>query len=112
LLFKGTPLNCESCHRDLHHEGRLGPSCALCHNPNSWARWRFDHDTQTRYRLTGAHRNLNCQACHVAKNVAKPTLPMDCVACHRKDDVHHGSFGPTCERCHTTTSFKLEGRRP
>jgi hypothetical protein len=112
LLFKGTPLNCESCHRDRHHEGRLGPSCALCHNPNSWARWRFDHDTQTRYPLTGAHRNLNCHACHAAKNVAKPTLPMDCVSCHRKDDVHHGSFGPTCERCHSTTSFKLEGRRP
>jgi len=112
LQFKGTPLNCDACHRDRHHEGRLGPNCATCHNPNSWKRWRFDHDTQTRYPLTGGHRGLECQACHVAKNVAKPTLPTDCVSCHRQDDVHHGSFGPACERCHTTTSFKLVGRRP
>lgn len=111
LLFKGTQLNCESCHRDRHHERRLGPNCALCHNPNSWARWRYDHDVQTRYPLTGAHRNLDCQACHVTKNVAKPTLPMDCVSCHRKDDAHHGSFGLACERCHTTASFKSMGRR-
>jgi hypothetical protein len=110
--FKGTPLSCGACHRDVHHEGRLGPNCALCHNPNSWKRWRYDHDTQTRYPLTGAHRGLGCQACHVTKNVAKATLPMDCLACHRQDDAHHGAFGPACERCHTTTSFKLVGRRP
>lgn len=112
LQFKGTPLNCDACHRDRHHEGRLGPNCANCHNPNSWKRWRYDHDTQTRYPLTGAHKGLDCQACHVTKNVAKPTLPTDCVSCHRQDDAHHGSFGPACERCHTTTSFKLVGRRP
>ena len=109
--FKGTPLACESCHRDRHHEGRLGPNCALCHNPNGWKSWRFDHDAQTRYPLTGAHRGLDCQTCHVTKNVAKPTLPTECVACHRKDDAHHGSFGPSCERCHTTTSFKSMDRR-
>ena len=112
LQFKGAPLNCDACHRDKHHEGRLGASCGLCHNPNSWKRWRYDHDTQTRYPLTGAHRDLDCQACHVTRNVTKATLPTDCLACHRQDDTHHGSFGPACERCHTTTSFKLVGRRP
>ncbi|MGB8401107.1 cytochrome c3 family protein [Bradyrhizobium sp.] len=112
MLFKGTPLTCNACHRDSHHEGRLGPNCALCHNPNSWTRWRFDHDTMTRYPLTGAHRNLTCEACHVAKNVVKIALPTDCIACHRKDDAHHGSFGPACERCHSTASFKPTGRRP
>jgi hypothetical protein len=111
-LFKGTPLSCSSCHRDSHHEGRLGPNCALCHNPNSWTRWRFDHDAMTRYPLTGAHRGLTCEACHMTKNVVKITLPTDCIACHRKDDAHHGSFGPACERCHSTASFKSTGRRP
>ena len=112
LLFKGTPLSCNSCHRDRHHEGRLGTNCALCHNPNSWKRWRFDHDAQTRFPLTGAHRGLNCQACHVMRNVTRIELATDCYACHRQDDAHRGSFGRACERCHTTTSFKQGSRRP
>jgi hypothetical protein len=112
LLFKGTPLSCASCHRDQHHEGRLGANCALCHNPNNWSWWRFDHDTQTHYPLTGGHRGLNCQACHITRNVAKVTLATDCYACHRQDDVHRGSFGRTCERCHTTSSFKQVGKQP
>lgn len=110
--FKGTPLDCASCHRDVHHEGRLGANCALCHNPNSWTRWRFDHDAQTRYPLTGAHRGLNCHACHVTKRVAKIVLPTDCYSCHRQDDAHRGSFGQACERCHTTSSFKQGAIRP
>jgi hypothetical protein len=112
LAFKGTPLACVSCHPDQHHEGRLTLNCGLCHNPNSWARWRFDHDKQTRYPLTGAHRDVNCQACHAAKNVSKITLATDCYSCHRQDDVHGGSLGRSCERCHTTTSFKPVGKPP
>jgi hypothetical protein len=111
LLFKGTPLVCAACHRDRHHEGRLGANCSLCHNPNSWARWRFDHDAQTRYPLTGTHRSVNCQACHVTKNVAKIALATDCYSCHRQDDAHRGAFGRTCERCHTTSAFNQVGRR-
>jgi hypothetical protein len=110
--YKNTPLNCVDCHRDKHHEGRLGPSCAVCHNPNSWKRWRFDHDTQTSYPLMGAHRDLNCHACHVTRNVTKVVTATDCYGCHRQDDAHHGSFGRACERCHTTSSFKQMGRRP
>jgi len=110
--FKGAPLNCASCHRDQHHEGRLGANCALCHNPNSWTRWRFDHDAQTRYPLTGAHRGLNCHGCHAIKNVTKIALPTDCYSCHREDDAHRGSFGRACERCHTTSSFKQGRPRP
>jgi hypothetical protein len=106
LRFKDASLECASCHRDQHHEGRLGKNCALCHNPNGWALWRFDHDTQTHYPLTGAHRGLNCHACHVTKNVTKITLATDCYSCHQRDDVHHGTYGRTCERCHVTSSFK------
>ena len=112
LRFKDTALICASCHRDQHHEGRLGPNCALCHNPNGWTRWRFDHDAQTRYPLTGAHRGIDCQACHVTRHVTKITLATDCYACHRKDDAHNGSFGRLCERCHTTRAFQQIGRRP
>ncbi len=111
-VFKGAPLTCASCHPDEHHEGRLTPNCALCHNPNSWARWRFDHDKQTRYPLTGAHRNLDCQTCHVARNLTKITLATDCYSCHRQDDAHRGALGRFCERCHTTVSFKQASKPP
>ncbi len=112
LQFKGTSPTCVSCHTDRHHDGRLGPNCALCHNPNGWARWRFDHDAQTRYPLTGAHRGLDCQGCHVTRNVATIALGTDCYGCHRRDDVHQGAFGRTCDRCHTTVAFKQISRRP
>jgi hypothetical protein len=112
LVFKGTSLACASCHPDQHHEGRLTPNCGLCHNPNSWTRWRFDHDTQTRYLLTGSHRALNCQSCHVASNAAKIALATDCYSCHRQDDAHRGSLGRLCERCHTTISFKRFDKPP
>jgi len=108
--YKGAPIACASCHKDEHHAGRLGANCALCHNPNGWARWRFNHDTQTKYPLTGAHRSVNCHACHTTKNVAKITLPTDCYSCHRQDDVHQGSFGRSCDRCHGTDSFKTGAR--
>jgi hypothetical protein len=111
LRFKDAPLACASCHPDTFHEGRLGANCALCHNAISWQRWRFDHDTQTRYRLTGAHRGLDCHACHVTKNVARITLATDCYACHQRNDIHLGAFGRTCERCHGTSSFKGAAKR-
>jgi hypothetical protein len=104
--YKNTPLDCVACHRKQDtHQGRLGPRCALCHNPNGWALWRFDHDAQTRFALTGAHRGLTCQTCHrtVDKEIR---MSRQCVACHERDDVHRGAFGPDCERCHVTGSFR------
>ena len=69
--FKDAPRACASCQPDTHHVGRLGANCASCHNPNGWTRWRFDHDKQTRYPLTGAHHALQCHACHKETNVTR-----------------------------------------
>lgn len=110
--FKDVPRNCAICHKDQHHAGRLGTNCAQCHNPNGWARWRFDHDRQTRFALTGAHKGLQCHACHREKVVAKIALNSSCHGCHTADDIHQGSFGRGCEKCHTTATFKQgSGRR-
>jgi hypothetical protein len=110
--YKGAPRACVSCHEDTHHAGSLGSNCASCHNASGWGRWRFNHDTQTRYPLTGSHRGLQCQACHRQAAGAKVTAPTDCFACHRGDDAHQGSFGRSCEKCHNTSSFRsgLSGR--
>jgi hypothetical protein len=105
--YKGTDVDCVSCHKaDDEHKGRLGTPCGLCHNPNGWALWRFDHDTQTEFALTGAHEGLDCHACHRAPAGEHATLPTACGICHRADDVHHGGFGDRCERCHTTEDFE------
>ena len=104
--FKDASRACASCHKDVHHAGRLGTNCASCHNPNGWSRWRFDHDQQIRYPLTGAHRALTCHACHKTTAVAKASAPTVCHACHSQDDRHNGAFGRACEKCHTTVSFR------
>lgn len=105
--YKGTTLECAKCHeKSDRHKGRLGPNCGLCHNPNGWAFWRFDHNKQTDFVLDGAHAGLHCEACH--RNPVRSSISMNqsCNACHALDDVHYGRFGQRCERCHTTTSFK------
>lgn len=100
-------LACATCHtKDDKHEARLGTSCASCHNPNGWAFWSFDHDTRTKYRLTGQHAGLECEACHTQARNKDVQLATDCASCHARDDVHKGAFGRRCEQCHTTRKFK------
>jgi len=105
-IYKDTPRACVKCHEnDDVHRQRLGEECASCHNPNDWKLWQFDHDTRTKYKLDGKHRDLSCVACHVEPLAGKPKLPKDCFGCHEQDDVHEGAFGENCERCHVTRSF-------
>lgn len=106
--YSEAKVECVSCHKkddDKSHKGRLGKVCEDCHNAVDWKRWDYDHDTRTRFKIDGAHKKLNCYACH-----SKPTddakLPMACVSCHENDDVHAGSFSRTCERCHVTKDWK------
>jgi hypothetical protein len=104
--FHDADEQCVECHReDDVHAQRLGENCALCHNPNDWRRWTFDHDRQTDFMLTGAHEGLDCRACHRDVVVGAMSLAQTCNSCHRSDDVHDGEFGQDCEQCHTTESF-------
>ncbi|NWG92775.1 MAG: cytochrome C [Parvularculaceae bacterium] len=104
--FSETSTDCVSCHlEDDAHAGALGANCGLCHNPNDWAYWRFDHDAETDFALTGAHQGLKCAACHRDASKGEVRVSSACISCHRRDDRHHGQYGASCERCHTTTSF-------
>lgn len=104
--FLDADATCVSCHRKEDvHKGRLGPDCSTCHTPVDWARWRFDHDAQTDFKLTGKHRGLDCGSCHKTEVKGKIEQSTRCVACHSADDKHRGSFGTTCERCHSTETF-------
>lgn len=108
--YKDVSGTCASCHQDQFHQGRLGSACATCHTAQGWPLFHFDHDTQTAYPLTGAHRQLDCHACHATTAPDSLKLPTACVACHAGDDVHDGAFGRRCERCHTTKAFRGAGK--
>ena len=98
---------CVDCHKaDDSHDGGLGEDCALCHNPNSWNLWEFDHNRQTNFQIDGAHEGLECNACHRMDLERHLKVATRCVACHRRDDSHDGRFGPNCQQCHTTDSFR------
>lgn len=104
--YKDAKKGCNDCHGDDgKHKGRLGTDCALCHNPNSWKVWRFDHNKQTDFKLDGAHKKSHCYACHRQPVKGRLDLPSTCYQCHEDDDAHRGSFGQRCERCHTTEVF-------
>jgi hypothetical protein len=105
--FHDAPEKCAECHaRDDAHDRRLGTDCALCHNPNGWTLWRFDHDRTTRFPLRGRHEGLNCHSCHTAPSGDTLRLSSTCGDCHGLDDPHRGGFGVRCETCHNERSWK------
>ena len=104
--FKDAKSACISCHeKDDQHKMRLGSVCEDCHNALSWKRWDFDHDKRTRFKLDGAHRRIDCYACHSKPVKGRALLPMACDTCHDHDDAHGGAFGKQCERCHITRDW-------
>jgi hypothetical protein len=104
--YREAPKTCVGCHKKKDiHIGRLGPKCEDCHNAANWKQWTYDHTTQARYPLTGAHATTSCYACHTEKNAEKVVTPKTCIGCHRKDDTHKGAFGTGCGKCHSTKTF-------
>ena len=109
--FHDTQDYCVACHgADDAHRGALGNQCDDCHNPVDWRAWQFDHDEQTAFALMGAHRGLECAACHAASRRQDASVSKNCSSCHRRDDPHRGRFGTNCGGCHNTSTFsQLEG---
>lgn len=110
--YREAPLACNRCHeKDDVHKQKLDTNCELCHNPNHWSLWVFDHDKQSDYPLEGAHKDLDCLTCHDTPiSNGKIELPADCFSCHAMDDIHEEKFGRQCERCHDLESFDMENR--
>lgn len=119
--FLGLPTGCVSCHTpdDPHQDQFTGEGCEDCHDTDGWTGARgFNHD-ETRYRLTGMHREVTCAECHSPlegvprpageSDAASPSaatlrfspLPFQrCSDCHT--DPHGGSMPGTCGSCHDT----------
>ena len=106
-LFADTAGTCIDCHEeDNPHAGRFENNCNACHNPVAWDLWLFDHNSQTEFKLNGAHVDVSCDNCHRSSLTKMKKRGDDCADCHRADDVHDGEFGPDCGRCHSDRSFK------
>jgi hypothetical protein len=117
LQFVNTQAECRSCHladyrgaKDPDHAAGSFPlECQTCHTPMTWQRARFDHQ-RTTFPLTGAHRAVACERCHV--NGRYRGTPGDCISCHQSDyagaqppHLASGFAAAACASCHNTTSW-------
>lgn len=116
--FAGTPADCFGCHaKDFntttnpnHVQAGFDHSCQICHSTTTWSGAKFDHNTATRFPLTGAHAAVACSQCHTSGRFA--AAPTDCYSCHIKDfqatrnpDHKAGNFPTDCSICHTTVNW-------
>lgn len=93
IQFKGTPQECEACHKEPHggqFKNRAGKTpCADCHTSQRWVPSTFDHDKRTPFPLTGGHANVACAKCHTTTKLIEGnpvvfyrSAPLKCEACH------------------------------
>ncbi len=89
--------HCFECHADKHQgqfqeklkkDGRVVVTCERCHTTTDWYAELFNHDTQSRFKLEGAHEKARCEACHKTQISAgksyvlyKP-INAECRTCH------------------------------
>ena len=103
--YEKTPKKCNTCHAiDDVHKGKNGKNCKKCHNSRNWKSLKFDHDKDTKFKLTGRHKNQNCKSCHL-KNPYKVKIKKDCISCHLADDKHKNNYGKNCQHCHSTKKW-------
>ncbi len=105
--YIATPKECIACHKsDDKHQGRFDEKCDECHKPSGWAQQGFDHDKDTKFKLTGAHKTALCNQCHKEdENAYDEKRSRECYACHRLNDEHKGQFGKKCQDCHNTKAW-------
>lgn len=87
------------------HGKNFTMDCAVCHTTNAWKTIKengFNHN-QTKFKLTGQHKQLKCKSCH--DDLQFKNQDMRCAACHQ--DVHEQTLGDDCERCHQTSSWMV-----
>lgn len=130
-VIAGTPSSCEACHwdrrRDDPYRGQLGIHCGECHTPFDWKLVKpgsWEHGLATGFPLSGAHRTMDCTACH-PDNTFKGRS-QECYSCHRSQyegaPNHVSANYPTdCRQCHFSetswqggqtghASFPLQGQ--
>ncbi len=91
VQYQGLSTKCESCHKDAHFAqfaDRGQTVCASCHSSVDWHALLFNHETQSTFHLTGAHKNVPCGSCHKEEKVGSVSF------------VRYKPLDATCESCH------------
>ncbi len=116
--FAGAPAACVGCHladfnktnNPPHAQAGFPTTCQTCHNSSAWDPTTFNHNTFTKFPLTGAHASVACTQCHI--NGQFVGTATDCASCHMKDfngamSPNHvqSAFPTTCQQCHNSTSW-------
>jgi hypothetical protein len=87
--------------------GTLDIACQNCHVSEAWKPVRavleFNHNSQTRYPLMGAHKKVACATCHVTPVFRE--AGESCSSCHA--DIHRRQFGASCDGCHTVQGWRI-----
>ncbi|MEI6809125.1 MAG: DUF6079 family protein [bacterium] len=106
--FVGLKTGCADCHKDPHRD-QFGRNCTRCHlQPTTWKldRTRFNHNTMTKYALSGKHAAVDCIKCHKPQVAGAPlgtalfrVSGSNCSACHKVQ--HPETYGVVCMSCHT-----------
>ena len=106
-VYKDVTKDCNGCHaiQDVH-EARFGTNCFSCHTEQAFKPAKFDHDTQSKFPLTGAHATAKCTSCHGSEVLAK--IETSCFSCHQAQDVHKAQLGSQCGACHVTTAWRSD----
>lgn len=84
----------------------IGTACLDCHRD-------YDH-SRAAFKLSGKHKNLDCQRCHTVKTPYTRRLRpvarglFQCRHCHRSP---HPGDQPNCVQCHNTQSWRVDSWR-
>ncbi|MEW5798933.1 MAG: cytochrome C [Bacteroidota bacterium] len=93
VQYSGIKKECNACHTD-QHAGQFAAKgkteCELCHSEKSWRPAQFDHNTRSRFALTGKHAVLPCNQCHKQGTV------------NGQLTIIYKPLGTTCVDCHPT----------
>lgn len=88
--FEGLPVNCSSCHRDIHlnqFEVDGKTNCTNCHEFDNWKAIKFDHNN-TAFKLDGKHKDVACAKCHKVKESEQTKYVLYKIKNYRCEDCH------------------------
>lgn len=102
IRFVGPGRQCPDCHQDTHmgqfedivrleNENRKMTDCGRCHTPSRWKADKFSHDSNSSFKLEGAHAKTPCAGCHKSVVVNEKSYilykPIEhlCSSCHKAD---------------------------
>ncbi|HPI40107.1 MAG TPA: hypothetical protein PLJ21_04840, partial [Pseudobdellovibrionaceae bacterium] len=123
IRYLGTKATtCKSCHKDddVHfYKGDFAKKdCQSCHNNVSWKeKIQFNHNLDTKYKLTETHAELKCNDCHLIDKKKKlfqyqwsHLNQKQCLSCHQ--DFHKNKLSSKfsngeCTKCHNQTKWSI-----